>query len=258
MIKKIYLFSTFVMLTFFTVALCFAENQRTRFIFKDYMHEMSLNFKHARRSMGLNKYPIAAIHLKHMQEIIKKLPGAAPQYNMDGTQLNRKNFEGRLIKLNEALVHLREALRKNDTRGKEKLPKQVFNICMGCHDEAKVKYLFGLTGLTPTFKEYMHSIDKSYKRAVSFQKKNDFANTNDYLKLINYYLPLLKDSFPDKGPSGIIMDRNRLIQIIRKVEIFIEQMDVREKKSIDLGLLRKRLNEICIACHEPERIKQTQ
>ena len=83
------------------------------------------------------------------------------------------------------------------------------------------------------------------------------GETELQFKLIGYYLGLLQDVFPEQGPSGIILDREGFNSRLKEIQAVTKemQMAVREKGAADISDFKKKINGLCVACHEPERLK---
>jgi hypothetical protein len=139
----------------------------------------------------------------------------------------------------------------------EQLRSDIFIVCADCHKQSKLPYLFRFPEHKTVFEEYMHGIWDNFKMAQVYLEKGEALKAEESLKIVNQYLSLLKDTYPEKGPSGVVMERSRLDKEIKTAQGFNEliQIDLHEKQSGDFALLKKQLNDICVACHEPERIK---
>lgn len=83
------------------------------------------------------------------------------------------------------------------------------------------------------------------------------TDLEENLKLISYYLDLLKDILPEAGPSGVVMDKKDFYSRLKGIRDINEEMlkKAGDKKPVDVELFRKSLNDFCVICHEPERIK---
>lgn len=226
--------------------------------FKFYMHRIYDNYSNARVSITLNKRDIADIHLKHMQEAILMVQDHIPAVKKDGTPLDRKAFIERINRMQSMVTDLKAAVRYEERVMTKSLPEEIFNMCVTCHTDVKMEYLFRLPRRTTLFGEYMHRVSDSLDLARIYQEERGRAGeVEDQLKLMNYYMDLLKESFPEEGPSGVIMDKddfNRRIMEIRETGR-AAVAELKGKKKVDLEAVRKDLNGLCVACHEPERIK---
>ena len=244
-------------LILFGITLISAETSSYKF--KHTMHHVLDNYTHARISYSLKKYDISDIFLKHVLENLKEVPAFIPDYNMDGMKLDKEVINKRLNELKQKMSSLRDAVRKRELKEINKQSDEIFRMCVGCHEGTKNKYLFREPGegIEPIFQEYMHKISEDFKTARIYSENKEFNETEDYLKLINFYLGLLEGIFPEKGPSGIILDRDGFI---RRMKDFVKlnedaQKNIKERKVFDAESFKKSLNELCVACHEPERVK---
>lgn len=226
--------------------------------FKYYMHQIYDNYSSARVSITLKRSDIADIHLKHMQEAIVMAQRDIPEKKKDGSPLDRKAFIERINRMQSMVTDLRAAVKYYEPTMTKTLPEEIFKVCVACHTEAKLEYLFRLPKRTTLFGEYMHRVSDSLDLARIYQEEGARSKeVGEQLKLIGYYLDLLEEAFPESGPSGVIMDRNDFNRRIKEIreESAAAASAVKEKKAADLESLRMGLNGLCVACHEPERIK---
>jgi hypothetical protein len=226
-------------------------------LFRSYMHEIYKSYRNALLSVKALNYDTANIHLKHLQDYIREVPRHAPDVTESGAKLDKAAFLKRLGVFEKKVSSLRKTVNRVDVSAMEQLQGDVFPICADCHKEAKLPFLFRFPEHKTVFEEYMHGIRENFRMASVYLEKGEASRAEDSLKIVNQYLSLLKDAYPDKGPSGVVMDRARLNEEIKKTQGFIEliQIDLHEKRSGDFTFLKKQLNGICVACHEPERIK---
>lgn len=224
--------------------------------FRHYMHTIFDSFVHSRTSFTLKEYDISDIHLRNMQEAVLEAKKYIPERNKDGTSLNRKLFEERINELQNTLLYLRTSVTSRDTDITKKLGEEVLDICSSCHKEVKNEYLFRLPQET-IFGEYMHKISEHMDLAKIYIGENVRGETEVQIKLIDYYLGLLGGVLPERGPSGIIMDREGFNSRLKEAQTITKdlQKTLREKGVVDLEDYRKKLNTLCVACHEPERLK---
>lgn len=230
----------------------------TGYIFKYHMHQLFDNFNHAQLSMSLRKYDVADIYLKHIQEEIKGLKESAPEALKDGARIDKERFLKRLSDLSGAVTEVRGAIAKGGQKEAKQLTQKVFNACVGCHEEARLEALFKVSRVPDPFADYMHKVRQHMDIAkIHIEEKGSPAEIEDNLKLINYYLDLLKINFPVSGPSGIIMDKESFSK--RLAEVRSEGAEMLNaaslKKTVDIESFREKLNGLCVACHEPERLK---
>lgn len=226
--------------------------------FKFYMHRIYDNYSNARISITLKRRDITDIHLQHMQEAIHMVQSHIPEVKKDGSPLDRKVFVERINRMQSMVTDLRAAVKYEEPVMTRALPEEIFKMCVTCHTDARMDYLFRLPGRTSLFGEYMHRVSDSLDLARIYMEEGGHAGeAADELKLVDYYIGLLEEAFPDAGPSGVVMDRgefNSRVKAIRdKGNAAISELKV--KKRADLEALRTGLNGLCVACHEPERIK---
>lgn len=234
-------------------------NGETPFAFKNHMHHILHSYNHARISLNLERYDIVDIHLRQVERSIQRLPEFMPEYNMDGTKFDKGLFIRRLDEFQEKVSRLRTAAQKQQLSDMNRLPRKIFDMCVKCHEEARLKYLFRLPPGTRTlFHDYMHRISENFDLLrIHTEEEVKTGETEVFLRLISYYLELLESTFPDAGPSGVIMNRDDAVNRIRSLKRFTKIMrnDVEKKKPVDIENFRNSLNGFCVACHEPERIK---
>lgn len=226
--------------------------------FKYYMHRIYDNYSSARVSITLKRRDIADIQLKHMQEAILMAQDHIPSVKKDGTRLDRRAFIDRINRMQSMVTDLRAAVKYEEPVMTKSLPEEIFNMCVTCHKEAKLEYLFRLPRRATLFGEYMHRVSDSLDLArINLEENGSPREVEDQLKLMNYYIDLLKEAFPEEGPSGVIMDKDNFNRRIAAVSEKGKLASARfkEKKKVDLDTLRGELNGLCVACHEPERIK---
>lgn len=255
--KNILISSVAAILILFGITSISAETSSYKF--KHTMHHVLDDYTHARISYSLKKYDVSDIFLKHTLEYLKEAPGFIPDYNMDGTKLDKEVINKRLNELKQKMSDLRNAVQKKELKEINKQSDEIFHMCIGCHEGTKKKYLFRepTEGRETIFQEYMHKISEDFKTARTYAESKEFNETEEYLKLINFYLSLLEGIFPDTGPSGIILDRDGFIRRMKDFQKLNEdaQKNIKEQKLFDSNSFKKSLNELCVACHEPERIK---
>ena len=226
--------------------------------FKFYMHRIYDNYSNARVSITLKRRDITDIHLRQMQEAIHMVQSHIPNVKKDGTPLDRNVFVERINRMQSMVTDLRAAVKYEEPVMTKTLPEEIFKMCVTCHTDAKMDYLFRLPRRTSLYGEYMHRVSDSLDLARIYQEEGGRdSSAEEQLKLVDYYIGLLEEAFPEAGPSGVIMDRgefNRRIKEIRdKGKAAVSGL--KEKKRADMEALRTGLNGLCVACHEPERIK---
>lgn len=228
--------------------------------FKYYMHQLYDNYKQAQLSFSLKKYDIADIYLKHILENINEVGKNIPDKNKDGSPLDKEKFRHRLKDLTGHVADMKSAAEKGgvDAEKSKHLSQTIFNTCMGCHEEVKLKSL-NIPSRTTLFGEYMHKVREHMDLAkIYMEEKGSKESVEENLKLINYYFDLLENTFPETGPSGVIMDKGNFDKRLKEVRGINEGMlkNVKEGKPADMETFRDSLNGFCVACHEPERVKK--
>ncbi|MDZ4384720.1 MAG: hypothetical protein U0940_04465, partial [Nitrospirota bacterium] len=163
----------------------------------------------------------------------------------------------RVDQLQNTLLYLRTAVRGGDVEVSKRLGEEVFDMCVACHSEVKVPYLFRFPQRTTIFGEYMHKISDHADLARIYMEESVPGETELQFKLIGYYLGLLQDVFPEQGPSGVIMDREGFNNRLKETQAITKDLQkaLREKGAVDIEDYKKKLNGLCVACHEPERLK---
>jgi len=225
--------------------------------FRYYMHEIFDGYVHSKNSFALKEYDVSDIHLKNMQEALIEAKKYMPQQNKDGTPIDRKVFLERVDQLQNTLLYLRTAVRGGDVEVSKRLGEEVFDMCVACHSEVKVPYLFRFPQRTTIFGEYMHKISDHADLARIYMEESVPGETELQFKLIGYYLGLLQDVFPEQGPSGVIMDREGFNNRLKETQAITKDLQkaLREKGAVDIADYKKKINGLCVACHEPERLK---
>lgn len=225
--------------------------------FRGFMHEIYKSYRNALLSAQTLNFETAQIHLKHLQDYIREVPRHVPDVTENGAKLDKASFTKRLGEFDKKISNLRKTVNRTDVAATEQLRSDIFAICIDCHKSSKLPYLFRFTEHKTVFEEYMHGIWENFRMAQVYLEKGEAPKAEESLKIVNQYLSLLKDTYPEKGPSGVVMDRSRLDKQIKTAQGFNEliQIGLHEKQSGDFALLKKQLNDICVACHEPERIK---
>ena len=225
--------------------------------FRSNMHEIFKNYRGIYISTREENKTATMAHIHLMKDHISNLVPIIPERNADGAMIDKADFNSRLDTLNKTLDMLVDAVTKGDKKMIAELPKTIFTICAGCHTEAKLKYMFRLPSGQKLLGEYMHSVAENHEMARIYFESGDKTEAADHLFIINEYLSLIKKVFPDKGPSGVIMSRDRLKTQITQVERLNELalIDMKQGKQIDFDQFKNSLNSICVSCHEPEKIK---
>lgn len=232
----------------------------TPFAFKKSMHNIFHGYSHTWISIDMKRYGITDIHLKNILASTDELQDFMPEYNMDGTVFDRPRFLDRLGVFREKIGTLKAALKTAFPDEIRRFQGDIFRMCVTCHEEAKLTYIFHLPpGRRTPFQDYMHWITESFDLLRLYAEEGESwqDEARDHLKLIGYYLELLESTFPDAGPSGIILDRASAIERVRTLrELSSEMLDGLEiNQPIETKDFRTTLNGFCVTCHEPERIK---
>jgi cytochrome c553 len=255
--KKILLVFPLVLFPLFNIAE--AQVKVSYSEYKYYMHKVLDGYTHARISYNLKNYEVADIYLKHVLGYLKEVSNYIPEQTSEGVKLDKGLLIKRLNELKQKISDLRTSVQKKELKEIKQYSQEIFDMCVECHKDAKrKKYLFSqVIHEENLFEEYMHKISEHFDTARIYAEHKEFGETEDYFKLINFYVQLLEDVIPNKGPSGIILDRDGFILRLRDLKKMNEnfQKDIKEKKKVDLAAFKKSLNDLCVACHEPERIK---
>lgn len=216
--------------------------------FKHEMHRIFDSYNNARISIRLEKLDIADIYLEEMLDAINVAKENAPEEE-------HRRIVGTFGKLEGVIKELRAAMKRGDRLTTKIYSKDMLNACITCHKASRLDYLFKAPGITSVFGEYMHKVSEHLDLArIAEEGEGDDRSVKKNIKLIMYYLDLLKTTFPEGGPSGIILDRedfNRRIDEVMKVLGTYGN----GKKLPRLEKARLSLNGLCVVCHEPERIK---
>ncbi len=225
--------------------------------FKYHMHQIFDSYNNARISFSLKQFDITTIYLQKLQESIESAEKNAPQTNRDGTELDRKLFQERISQLKKSVASLKEinAVKFRDPILTDTLSKNIFSMCVTCHKEVKMDYLFNLPKRTTLFGEYMHKVSDNLDLALIKSEDASLAGeVKEHVQLLHYYIDLLLPIFPEAGPSGVIMDRPAFQERVKAIKSRLK-VETGQFKSKELESSRETLNTLCVACHEPERIK---
>ncbi|MBM2839008.1 MAG: hypothetical protein HW415_1633 [Deltaproteobacteria bacterium] len=254
MTKKLLIFTALFIVLFGNTL---QAQEATPYLFKYNMHQLFESYNNAQISITLKKYDIADIYLRHLQESISEAAQYIPERNKDNTELDKKQFKHRLEQLNLNVAALRGSVTKwGELKDSTQLSQDIFNTCVACHKESRLSYLFKGHSISSLFGEYMHKVSQHVDLAVISMERKE-ADLEENLKLISYYLDLLKDILPEAGPSGVVMDKKDFYNRLKGIREINEEMvkKARDNKPVDIELFRNSLNGFCVVCHEPERIK---
>ncbi len=219
------------------------------------MHKLFDSYHHARISFTLKEYEITAIHIRHMKEAIASAQKQIPKYDKSGAEIDMVLFTDRIAKLQNMASDFRDAVKYGAPQLAELFAQDIYNVCITCHKALKFDYLFSVPRFTTLFGEYMHKIYEHTVLAGLDEKKTDGdKETRKHLHLIDGYLGLLRTTLPEEGPSGVIMDREAMDRRILAMRQRLKRA-AEDKESIDPDHIRTSLNSLCVACHEPDRIK---
>lgn len=235
----------------------FAKEPVSQSRFKRYMHEIFKNYRNTNIAIDMRNYALTDVHLRHFSNNLAKIPGLAGDLKADGVKIDDAVFRQRLETLRAKIGEARETVKAQDPAKIKTIPHDLLAMCIGCHSDAQLKWLFRLPVSANLFEDYMHEISDNIGTAELFLGEREPDEASDYLMIANQYLTLLQNVYPYMGPSGIILDRNRFTGELRKVEglCLLMQEDLKMKKTADLAGLKKHLNNVCVACHQPEMIK---
>lgn len=225
--------------------------------FKHHMHEIFKNYRNTNIAINMHEYALAEIHTKHMLENISKIPDFTQDLAADGVTFDQASFLARLDALKGDIAEIRKALKARQTKKLKKFQPDVMQNCIGCHTEAKLKWLFHLPVTANLFEEYMHEISDNIALVEQLIEAGEMDEAGDYAAIAYQYLLLLKEVTPYQGPSGTILDRNRHLAELRNAEGFLLLIleDFKMKKPIEMATVKEPLNKVCVACHEPAKIK---
>jgi len=207
----------------------------------------------------MQRYAVTDIHLRRTAAAMEDIPEFLPKYNMDGSLFNGKLFMSNIDKFLNKIKSFRTALKEKNMTAIEQLPGDIFNTCIKCHKEAKLKYLFKVpTDYRSLFKEYMHHLSENFHDLQILMDTSGVIHEKvDSLMLIDYYLDLLGPTLPGGGPSGVIVNRNSAIRHIQELKARTNTMRrmIIGGQPINTEEFRISLNSFCVSCHEPERIR---
>lgn len=222
-----------------------------------YMHEIFHSYRNAHMAIVEGRYDIAAIHLRHLSEYVDAASTNIPETKRDGGELDHATFAANLARLDATVDALRSALKTEDAREIVMLSNSVMGVCADCHQKARLGFLFRIPARRSIFADYMHQISDNYFMAEMMMGDGTELEAADNITISGHLLSILKDVIPDKGPSGVILDKEGFRKRITEVERLneIAQGNIRAHKKVDFEELKKELNTVCVACHEPERVK---
>ncbi len=244
-------------LAVFSVAANAADKKATVSVsadrYKHFMHEIFKNYRNANLSIEMRDYDLTNIHLKHLLGNMEQIPGLFKELEADHVKIDPEAFLTRLETLRTNVLALQAALKTQNYDKIKKMPLDVFNSCLGCHKEARLKYLFRLPTSSNVFEEYMHEISDNVRQFDKLLSEREPIEALDYLKIADQYLYILKNMNRYEGPNGTALDRNSLLPEIREAEGIglLLQDDIKEKNSVDLVTMKTHLNKVCLACHKP-------
>ncbi len=252
--------ASLVALTIGFIGIAAGATDSTPFAFKKSMHKIFHSYGHTWISIDMKRYGITDIHLKNILASTDELQDFMPEYNMDGTKFDRPRFLERLGVFREKMGTLKAALKTANPDEIRRFPGVILRMCVTCHEEAKLAYLFRLPpGRRTLFQDYMHRITENFDllRLNTEEGESWQDEARDHLKLIGYYLELLEPTFPDAGPSGIVLDRASATKRLRTLRRLSSEMldGLGKNRAIEIKDFRTTVNGFCVTCHEPERIK---
>lgn len=222
--------------------------------YKHYMHEIFKNYRNMNISLDMRDYDLTSIHLKHLLGNMEQIPGLFKDLEADGVKIDQQAFSARLEVLRKNVLALQDALKARSETRIKKTPIDIFNSCLGCHKEARLKWMFRLPmSSSNVLVDYMHEVADNMKQVDTLLWEGDPTEAGDYLKIADQYLFLLKNMNRYDGPSGVVLDKNRLLEEIKEAEGIglLLQDDIKEKNSADVEPMKKHINNVCMACHKP-------
>lgn len=235
------------------------EKETSSYLFKYHMHQLFDSFNQASLSASIKKFEITDIYLRNILENINEARNYLPEVNKEGGKIDKDRLNQRLNDLSKRVSDLRTAIIAGDAEGIKHIPQDVQNACASCHkEEAKLTYLFKAPRQPSIFAQYMHKVSDHMDIARAYMEEGGRPeDVEENIKLIGYYIELLEDTFPEAGPSGVIMDKDNFKSRVKEIKGINNDMlkNVKERKPTGIESLRHSLNSLCIACHEPERLK---
>jgi len=248
---------TVVALCLLSVVYSWAATTAPNIWFKHHMHQIFEGYNNTRISFSLRQFDITNVFLKQLLESIDSAKKHMPDKNRDGTTLDKELFTQRIDKLKESVSSFKfiNELNFRDPLFTESFSKDMFNMCVTCHKEVRMDYLFKLPVRRTLFGEYMHKVSDNLDFALIKSEDESLSDeTKEHVQLVNYYIDRLTPIFPESGPSGVIMDKERFQRRVMEIKKGLKS-EGKPIKTADLERSRTTLNSLCVACHEPERIK---
>ncbi|MBF0368706.1 MAG: hypothetical protein HQL52_04535 [Magnetococcales bacterium] len=235
-----------------------ASAPEASYTFKNNMHRIFHAYNHTRISLGMERYDISLIQLDDALAAIEELPELMPARNSDGGPFFWKEFLKRLPVLHSKMTALKEAIQAKNKEQMERLPGEIFNLCIQCHSNARLDYLFRLPpGRQILFQDYMHRLSETFMAIQVYEGSAEgVEKERQQLALAGYYLDLLQTTLPGAGPSGIILDplkSQKQLAGLRSLTVSMEA-ELDQGKRLDAERLRQGINGFCVACHGPERL----
>ena len=240
-----------------TISVTALATQPPPFRFQYYMHEIFQNYRNMRLAIESDRYDVAKVHLRHMVMNVDDVYQVIPATKADGKTLDKKQVKKDLMTLKKNSRLLQRALEAKNPRKVAEVANDVMNTCAGCHMKARLDFLFRIRGEETLFADYMHQISENYKLAEFYLDSGMSDRAVDYLTVTGHLLSLLTDVLPEESSSGVILDKAGFIKSIRKAEGINELAleNISRDKRGNIAPLLQELNDICVACHEPEKIK---
>ena len=101
----------------------------------------------------------------------------------------------------------------------------------------------------------MHKAAENLDLTLAMSEDESLSDkAQEHFQLVNYYIGLLAPVFPESGPSGAIMDKELFQKRLAEIKESLKK-DGKTLTTADLKQSIKSINDLCVACHEPERIK---
>ncbi len=229
-----------------------AKEPDSNYQYRNYMHEIFKNYRDANISIDMKDYGLTDIHLKHLQGNLKAVPPLIPEFTSDWAKLDKELLLQKLSILGGKVADLREAIGRKDEKDIKNLPHEMLNVCLACHADSKLKWLFRLPGHANYFEEYSHGLLDNVNKAEFMLGYDNLPGAEDHLKIALQYLVLLENIPPAVGPTNIVQDRKNFVGEVRKAARYNEMVleDIKEKKAANLEPLKKQMRNFCVACHE--------
>ncbi len=219
------------------------------------MHRIFDSYNHARISYTLKKPELTDIHLRHMKESMAMAQKNIPEKDRKGHAIDKAKFMAKVATLQSTISDLRGAVKYEAPLLAELFAADIFNICVACHAEMKFDTLFQIPRHMTLYGEYMHKVSEHVDLArMDKESEAGIKQQKQHIKLLSYYLDLLRTAIPAEGPSGVILDKDAFDRQIQDIQGQLKEIAKSEKRA-NMEPIRETLNGLCVTCHEPERIR---